>query len=114
MTTALHPELTAGRWQQLTLAEQLGNVGSEISRALRGRERADARSWQLAMDRLLELLDLTIADRRWCQGLGELTRTREVVCDFFFGDNVFGSTPQNLQSYFDHYALAARRQAGQA
>jgi hypothetical protein len=27
-----HRELAAGRWQTLSLAEQLGNVGSEVGR----------------------------------------------------------------------------------
>src|SRR2546422_4887086 len=30
-----HASLAAGRWQTLTLAEQLGNVGSEVARARR-------------------------------------------------------------------------------
>ena len=114
MTTPLHTELAAGRWRELTLAEQLGNIGSEVSRAMRWRERGNSQIWPAALDRLLELFDLTIADRRWRHGLGELTRAREVVCDFFAGDNVYGSTPQNLQSYFDHFALVARQQAGQS
>ena len=28
-----HPSLATGRWQTLTLIEQLGNVGSEVERA---------------------------------------------------------------------------------
>ncbi len=112
--TVYHPELAAGRWQTMSLAEQLGNVGSEVYRAIRGRERGDRTSFGKAFDRTLELLDLTIIDRRWQRGRNELTRLREVLCDFFVGDNVYRSTPQNLQRYFDHFALAARRQAGRA
>jgi hypothetical protein len=32
---AIHGELAAGRWATLTLAQQLGNVGGEVDRALR-------------------------------------------------------------------------------
>ena len=30
-----HPELAAGRWLRLSLAEQLANVGAEVGRMLR-------------------------------------------------------------------------------
>jgi hypothetical protein len=33
MNEIQHRDLAAGRWWQLTLAEQLGNIGSEVSRA---------------------------------------------------------------------------------
>ncbi len=33
--TVQHRDLAAGRWWELSLAEQLGNVGSEVSRAAR-------------------------------------------------------------------------------
>jgi hypothetical protein len=32
--TVQHRELAAGRWATLSLAEQLGNIGSEISQAI--------------------------------------------------------------------------------
>ncbi|MEK7537506.1 MAG: hypothetical protein AAB619_00845 [Patescibacteria group bacterium] len=98
----------------MTLAEQMGNVGSEVYRAIRAKQQTNQPRFQLALERMLELLDLTIADPRWMNGRRELLRAREVLCDFLVGDNVYRSTPQNLQSYFDHFALAARRQAGRA
>jgi hypothetical protein len=35
MTDVQHRELAAGRWWELSIAEQLGNIGSEVSRAVR-------------------------------------------------------------------------------
>jgi hypothetical protein len=110
MTDVQHRELAAGRWHDLSLAEQLGNVGSEVSRAVRWTSRNPdlARS---ALYRALELLDLTLADPRHRQSparLREIARTREVLVDYFAGDNQYGSTGPSLQKYFDAYALAAR------
>lgn len=95
----------------MTLAEQLGNVGSEISRATRWTP-TNARLAEGALYRALELLDLTLADPRLRQSparLREIARAREVVVDFFAGSNQYGSTAASLQKYFDAYALAARR-----
>jgi glycine/D-amino acid oxidase-like deaminating enzyme len=41
--------------------------------------------------------------------LREIARVREVVVDFFAGQNEYRSTAASLQKYFDAYAVAARR-----
>lgn len=104
-----HPTLAAGRWQTFTLAEQMGNIGSEVYRSIRAKQQSNDQQFQFAFDRMLELLDLTIADVRWNSGRRELTRTREVLCDFLVGDNVYRSDANFLQTYFDQFALAARK-----
>jgi len=111
VTEIQHRELAAGRWWSLSLAEQLGNVGSEVSRATRWQAR-NPEVARGALYRALELLDLTLADRRHqesCARLRELARAREVVADYFAGPNQYGSTGASLQRYFDAYAIAARR-----
>lgn len=107
----IHEDLAGGRWHTLPLVAQLGNIGSEISRALRARAAGNRTRMDGAMDRALELFDLTIADPRWRFRLREICRAREVVCDFFYGDNEYRSTAESLDRYFLPYAQAARRQA---
>ncbi len=104
-----HPDLASGRWQTFSLAEQLGNIGSEVSRALNWREKKDEEKSFNALARGLELFDLTLGDPRWKGRRKELARSREVVCDFLVGDNTYGSTPKMLLAYFDAFAIAARR-----
>jgi len=106
---AIHADLAAGRWQTLTLAEQLGNVGSEVGRAIRAKERRDESRFEPALERALELLDLTLADPRWrANRLKEIARAREVTCDFLVGDNEYHSTGESLDRYFLQFAMAAR------
>src|SRR5438093_9995143 len=112
MNTIQHREMAAGRWHELTLAEQLGNVGSEVSRAIRWRPRNE-RLAEGALVRALELLDLTLSDPRLrgsVARLREIARAREVVVDFLAGSNAYGSTADSFQRYFDAYAVAARKQ----
>lgn len=109
--SANHRDLAAGRWFELSLAEQLGNVGSEFGRAVRWSGGQPALS-EKAFHRALELLDLTLDDprhRRSVARLREIARTREVVADFLVGENRYGSTAASLQKYFDAFAVAARR-----
>ena len=111
MTEIRHRDLAAGRWWELSLFDQLGNVGSEISRATAWASR-NPEVGRRALYRALELLDLTLDDPRHRQSparLREIARTREVVVDFFAGSNEYGSSAAGIQRYFDAYARAARQ-----
>ena len=109
--TSRHVELANGRWHSMSLMEQLGNAGSELSRALRARGSGNAARERSALERFLDLIDLTIADPRLRGRRKEICRVREVVCDFFLGDNVHRSTPDSLNRYFMPFAKAARRES---
>lgn len=105
---SFHPSLASGRWFTMSLAEQLGNVGSEYERALRWKGK-DNIHFTHAFDRMLELLDLTIADRRWKNHrLKELVRLREVVCEELWGDSE-ELIDSNLRSYFLYFGILARK-----
>jgi methylmalonyl-CoA mutase cobalamin-binding subunit len=100
------------RWFALSLAEQLGNIGSEVSRTLSWRSRS-AETAQRALERALELIDLTLDDPRHRSSpprLREICRAREVLLDYVAGPNSYGSTDATLRRYFDVFAVAANIQ----
>jgi hypothetical protein len=103
-----HRDLAAGRWGEFSLVEQLANVGSEVGRMLRWRGR-DERLMAGAFERALELLDLTLADPRWRDRLGEIARARELLCDAATGGREYSTTLEDLDRYFLAFAVAARR-----
>lgn len=105
----IHEELATGRWQKMSLAEQLGNVGSEVGRALKAKEQGNVSRMESAFDRALELLDLTIVGAKTPSEIKELCRVRGSVADYFYGTNEFQSTAASLDKYFYHFAVAARR-----
>ena len=109
MTEAVHAGLAAGRWNELSLMEQLANIGSEVSRASRAKATGNTERFESALGRCLELFDLTLADERWRYRCREIARAREVVCDSLVGDNEHGSTAESLDAYFLPFAVAARR-----
>lgn len=102
-----HPQLADGRWFQLTLSEQLGNVGSEVGRMARARGRNEELA-QRAFERALELLDLTLADARWRGRLKEIARARELLCDAAEGGRDYGTRLEDIDRYFLAFAVAAR------
>jgi len=103
-----HQTHSAGKWYALSLAEQLGNVGSEVGRAARAT--GDNERYWAAVSRAFELLDLTISDPRWKKRLKELVRAREVFGDVVSGGLLYRSTFEELDRYFYQFAYAARLQ----
>ena len=104
-----HKDLTAERWGKLSLMEQLANIGSEVIRAINWREKGNADYAALACYRALELTDCTLAQPLKNSKLRELTRMREILVDYFFGKNIYGSTASSWQSYFGAFTFAAAR-----
>ncbi len=104
---------TTTSWEEMTVAEQLGNIGSEVSRALRWHKKDDVEKWKGALWRALDLFDRTLTgDDLTYSRMREINRAREVVCDYFLGGNRYGSTPESLNNYFTQFAIAARARKG--
>lgn len=101
-----HASLADGRWAQMSLAEQMLNIGSEISRANRWKAKDNEDQCRKAAFRALELISLTIDAQRGKHNLGEFTRLYEVVCDHYLGDNEFNTDGASLQKYFDVFAYS--------
>jgi hypothetical protein len=94
------------RWHTLSLADQLGNIGSEVHRA-RVAQGMSASRFDGAVRRLFELIDGTLSDVRWQKRLYELGRMREVVADAVLGGNEYGGSLKDLEPYFDQFAKLA-------
>ena len=99
------------RWFKMPLAQQMANVGSEVCRAAKWKEKENHDRTASAADRALELLDFTILSvQRSGKRLTELTRLREVLCDYFYGENSYGSTEESLNRYFRPFEQLAASQ----
>lgn len=103
-----HRNLAEGKWLELSLVEQLANVGSEVHRTISWKSKGDLEYSQKAFERALELLDLTITDPKNIGRLKELTRVRECLVDYFIYDNIYGSSDEKWENYFYAFASAAR------
>ncbi|MBU1113229.1 MAG: hypothetical protein KKH93_05090 [Candidatus Omnitrophica bacterium] len=104
-----HKSLAAGRWSQLSLIEQMANIGSEVERALNWQAKNNPVYSQQAFWRALELLDFTLGDLKTFSRLKELARLREAIVDYFFGTNQFKSSQASWRRYFLGFFHAARR-----
>ncbi|MCK5021445.1 MAG: hypothetical protein KAS32_30820 [Candidatus Peribacteraceae bacterium] len=109
MQKSIYTGLANGRWHEFSLSFQMGNIGSEISRALSAKESGNTKRMNDAFDRALDLFDLTISDPKHIGRLKEICRAREVVCDFFVGGNKYSSNGSSLNRYFTDFAMVSRK-----
>ena len=87
------------RWHTLTLAEQMANIGSEVGRAAKWQNKDD-KTFDGAVVRTMELIDLTLEDTRWRSRLLELGRLKELFCDGVLGGKEYGTALSDLETYF--------------
>ena len=90
-------------WSEKSLAYQMGNIGSEVSRSLKNKD--NPRRFAGCFDRALELFDFTIAamqQKKEYAKLREVCRAREEFCDYFNG-NSFNTNPAKMQAYYDQF-----------
>lgn len=106
----LHRDLAEGKWHQLSLAEQLANVGSEVSRCIKWKGRKEPISSRAA-ERALELMWLTKSDpKHRGSRLRKLCRLNEVMVNDLMGYSDFKPDLPRLEAYFSAFAVLANRE----
>ena len=107
--SAQHQDLARGRWRKMEFLLQMANTASEVERSLNWREKGNEAYSRRASERAIELLDLTLDDPKNRSRLKEIARAREMLTDFFWGNNEYGATAASWRSYFSKFTFAARK-----
>lgn len=102
-----HGSLKKSKWQGLSLMEQMANIGSEVSRTINWKSKCKDDA-ELSFIRAIELLDLTIGDPKNAVRLKEVTRTKELFADWYFGNKLYQTTEKEWRDYFMNFAIASR------
>ncbi|OGI16524.1 MAG: hypothetical protein A3J63_02280 [Candidatus Moranbacteria bacterium RIFCSPHIGHO2_02_FULL_40_12b] len=102
-----HKNLAGGRWNELPFFEQMANVGSEVERTIKWKDK-NAEFSRMAFERALELLDLSLSDKKNIKRLREIARVREAIVDYFAGANEYASSDESWRKYFYAFNYAAR------
>ncbi len=97
------------QWARLSINEQMGNIGSEVGRAIKARRAGKEGRVQGAIDRALDLFDATteVLVARKSYRVREVLRAREEFLRLFY-DGTFDDDADNIERYFMWFACAAR------
>lgn len=105
-----HKDLSS-RWNNFSVFEQMANIGTEVGRAISWRNKKNTEMSKNAVYRALELIDFSINDRKNKNSLKEIVRMREILADYFLGENIYQSTDKQWEKYFYPFNFACRKNA---
>jgi hypothetical protein len=108
MNNIFHTELAA-RWSTFSIFEQMANIGAEVGRSISWRKKGNTEMSKNAFYRALELIDFSIDDVKNRSSLKEILRMRELLVDYYLGDNIYKSTDKGWDKYFYYFNIAARK-----
>lgn len=94
------------RWQAMTIFEQMGNIGSEVGRALNAKKRGDEKGMNSALWRGLDLIDASVEKLVQTKSpqTKEFLRAREQFAKLILTDD----EDESLEKYFMEFAIVAR------
>lgn len=95
-------EINRQRWAELSFLEQMGNISSEVGRAINSRANVTRRDG--AIMRAVDLFDATAGCYRGLR-LREILRAKTEFLELFYGSSTDYS---GIEKYFSQFAIAAR------
>ncbi len=100
----------SNRWSNMNIFEQMGNIYSEVGRSFNAKRRGDEAGCQAAIERAIELFDLTtttlIASKS--PKAKEVLRAKETYLKYLYDTSVNTDEINSLDKYFMQFAIAAR------
>ena len=86
-----------GRWFDLSLPEQMVNIGNEVKRAVRFDE--DNQKKRAFIRKALEYIELTMDDPKNKTVITEIKIGKEILEDYM-GDHVLNCTKEQIRDYY--------------
>jgi hypothetical protein len=103
-------EFDRARWAQLSFEEQMGNIGSEVGRAISAHRAGRPEREKRAIDRAIDLFSATVSallGTKYAYRLREVLRARDEFLRLFF-DGTFELDADSIERYFMYFSYAAR------
>ena len=89
------------KWTDLTLAEQMVNVGNEVRRAFNAEKKGNEERMKNECLAAVNMLALMMSDPRNLYRQSELLLAERVLVDYFFGGNTYNSSEEGIRRYYD-------------
>lgn len=91
------------KWWDMTIAQQLCNVGSEVSRSIRRKNKHDMLGAQEFCIHAIEMLGYTKQDPKNLNRRNELSYAQEEILDYILGDNLYRNDDASIMKWYDEF-----------
>ena len=93
----------AETWFAMPVDEQISNIGSEVSRAIKWKNKNNEKRKEGFCAKAIEFLSLSIQDPKNKNRTREFENAINELIDYFYGNNVYGTTDEVLKKYYDAF-----------
>lgn len=90
-------------WFSMPVGVQISNVGSEVHRAIRWKNKGDTQKKISFCTKAIEFLELMKTDPKNKHRTRELDSCIDELKDYFMGENQFSTTEEQLIRYYDAF-----------
>lgn len=90
-------------WFAMPIGVQISNVGSEVHRAIRWKNRGDVQKKKSFCMKAIEFLELMKKDPKNQHRKGELDCCIDELQDYLMGENLYHTTEEQLVRYYDAF-----------
>lgn len=90
-------------WFSMPIGVQISNVGSEVHRAIQWKNRNDEQKKISFCTKAVDFLKIMQADPKNKHRKGELECCINELEDYFMGENIYGTTEEQLIRYYDAF-----------
>ena len=94
--------MSKDRWEQMSICEQMMNIGGELERAVSWKNKNDVEKMHHFLEKAREWMGLTMADPKNRGCLGELVIVQEEYEDYF-GENHWNNRDDTLMKYWNSF-----------
>ena len=106
----IHYRVDKNKWSKMSIFDQMGNLASEVGRAINAKKQKDTENMDNAVIRALDLFDATIESLIKTKSIRaeEVLRSKDQFLSIINENNPSMDELNSLDRYFAQYAIAAR------
>lgn len=90
-------------WFEMPVTMQISNIGSEVNRAIRWKNKGNAERTINFCNKAIEFWNIVISDPKNVHRKGEFEFCVEELKDYFLGSNQYGTTDEMILKYYDAF-----------
>ncbi len=98
------------KWSKMSIFDQMGNISSEVGRAISAKKQNNKKNMDNAVFRALDLFDATTEEliKKKSARSKEVLRSKDQFLTIIYEKNPKPEELNSLDRYFMHFAVAAR------
>lgn len=91
------------KWFCMSVGEQISNIGSEVERAIKYKNKGESNKSLAFVNKALELIERSQMDPKNKNRIQEFGFCKEELIDYFIGENIYETTDAALRKYYNAF-----------